>query len=120
MNLSSALQAKAEACLAAIQGADKIGANRGIFESDVYNLIQCLKSIDYDKSEIGVLVKEARSSCPLNIVSFEFTFSRRFCNNAAQELAKLGAISESEDSYCDAYAHRCIATILDSDLAGPV
>jgi hypothetical protein len=98
MNLGSALQAEAEACLAAIQGADKIGANRVIFESDASNLVQGLKSSDYDKSEIGVLVKEARSSCILNFASFEFAFSRRSCNNAAHELAKLGAISETEDS----------------------
>ena len=97
-----------------------MGANMIIFESDASNLIQGLKSRDYDKSEIGVLVKEARSLCILNFSSFQFSFSRRTCNNAAHELAKLGAISESEDSYWDATAPRCIATIVDSDLAVPV
>jgi hypothetical protein len=49
MNLGSVLQAEAEACLAAIQGADKIGANRVIFESDASNLVQDLMSSDYNK-----------------------------------------------------------------------
>jgi hypothetical protein len=119
-NLGSALQSEAVACLAAILGADKVGANRVIFESDASNLVQALKSTDYDKSVIGVLVKEARSLCTLNFESFNFTFSRRTCNNVAHELAKLGAISESEDSFWDVSAPNCIATLMDSDLAVPV
>jgi ribonuclease HI len=119
-NLGSALQSEAVACLAAIRGADRVGANRIIFESDASNLVQGLQSKDYDKSEIGVLVKEARSLCIMNFSSFQFSFSRRTCNIAAHELAKLGANSESEDSYWDVSAPGCIVNILASDLAGPV
>ena len=84
-NLGSALQSEATACLAAIHGADGVGANRIIFESDASILVQGLKSTELDKSEIGVLVKEAKSLCLLNFSSFQFSFSRRTCNNAAHE-----------------------------------
>jgi ribonuclease HI len=119
-NLGSALQSEAVACLAAIRGADRVGANRIIFESDASNLVRGLQSRDYDKSEIGVLVKEARSLCIMNFSSFQFSFSRRTCNIAAHELAKLGANSESEDSYWDVSTPGCIVNILASDLTGPV
>jgi ribonuclease HI len=119
-NLGSALQSEAVACLAAINGACRVGASRVVFESDASNLVQGLKSKDYDKSSIGVLVVEARSLCILNFDYFSFSFSRRNCNNAVHELAKLGATSESADSFWDASAPVCIATILDSDLAVPV
>jgi hypothetical protein len=71
------------ACLAAIQGANEIGVNRIIFESDASTLVQALKSNDYDMSSIGVVVKEARSLYTLNFDSFQFSFCRRTCNNAA-------------------------------------
>jgi hypothetical protein len=56
----------------------------------------------------------------MNFSSFQFSFSRRTCNIAAHELAKLGANSESEDSYWDVSTPGCIVNILASDLAGPV
>jgi hypothetical protein len=70
-------------------------------------------------SSIGVVVKEARSLCTLNFDSFQFSFWRRTCNNAAHELAKLGANSESIDSHWDGPVPSCIVTILASDLAEP-
>ena len=117
VHLRGPLHSESVACLAAIEGADRIGANRVIFESDASNLVLALTSSDYDKSEIGVLVKEARSLCILNFDSFQFSFSRRACNNVAHELAKLGTISESSDLYWDADAPNCIATLLASDVA---
>jgi hypothetical protein len=73
-------------------------------------------------SSIGVVVKEARSLCTLNFDSFQFSFWRRTCNNAAHELAELGANSESFDSHWSHWngpVPGCIATILASDLVGP-
>ena len=43
-HLGSALQSEAVACLAAIKGANEIGANRIILKSDAANLIQGLRS----------------------------------------------------------------------------
>jgi hypothetical protein len=60
-NLGSSMQCEVVACLAAIQGADRVGTNQVIFESDASNLVQGLKSKDYDKSDVGVFVKEAKS-----------------------------------------------------------
>jgi ribonuclease HI len=120
LHLGSALQSEAMACLATIQGANEIGANRIIFKLDASTLVQALKSKDYDMSSIGVAVKEARSLYTLNFDSFQFSFYRRTCNNAVHELAKLGANSEHSGSHWDGPAPSCIATILASDLAGPV
>jgi ribonuclease HI len=120
LHLGSPIQSEAVACLAAIQGANEIGANRIILESDASTLVQALKSKDYDMSSFGVVVKEARSLCTLNFESFQFSFCRRTCNNAAHELAKLGASSEPSGSRWDGHAPSCIVTILASDLAEPV
>ena len=115
VHLRDPLHSESVACLATIEGADRIGANRVIFESDASNLVLALNSSDYDSSEIGVLVKEARSLCILNFDSFRFSFSRRACKNVAHELAKLGTISESPDLYWDPDVPNCIATLLASD-----
>jgi hypothetical protein len=74
-NLGSSMQCEVVACLAAIQGADRMGAcSRVIFESDASNLVQGLKSKDYDKSDIGVFVKEANSLYILNFEFFSYLF----------------------------------------------
>ena len=116
VNLKCALQSESVACLAAIDGAIGIGANRIIFEFDSPTLIQALKSNDYDKATIGVLVKEARSLCILNFDSYAFSFSRRTCNSVAHELAKLGVHSGSDDSFWEASAPNCIVKLLASDI----
>jgi ribonuclease HI len=117
MNLKSALQSESVACLAAIDGANRIGANRIIFEYDSSTLVHALKSNGYDKATIGVLVKEARSLCILNFDSYAFSFSRRTCNSVAHETAKLGVHSESYDSFWEASAPNCIVKLLASDIA---
>ena len=60
-------------------------------ESDSAILVQALKTSEYDLSEIGTLLREARSSCILNFDVFEFDFCRRECNKVAHELAQYGA-----------------------------
>jgi ribonuclease HI len=117
VHLRYSLHSEAVACLAAINGAIRIGANRIIFESDASNLVQALKSTDYDKSSIGVLMKEARSLCVLNFALFQFSYARRTCNTAAHVLAKIGVSSESSDSFWEDYAPICISDIIASDSA---
>lgn len=53
----------------------------------------------YDKAAIGVPVKEASSHCILYFDSYAFSINRITCNSMAHELAKLGVISESYDSF---------------------
>jgi hypothetical protein len=108
------------ACLAAILGANKVVPIESSL--NLMRQIWCKPSRAIESSlnlmrQIGVLVKEARSVCTLNYESFNFTFNRRTRINVSHELANLGAISESEDSFWDVYAPNCIATLLDSDLA---
>ena len=74
VHAKSALQAEVFACSEAIEGAARLGMYRVLFESDSSTLVQALKTTDYDLSEIGVLVRDARSSCILNFDVFEFLF----------------------------------------------
>ncbi|KAK1650817.1 hypothetical protein QYE76_068622 [Lolium multiflorum] len=64
VHLRDALHSEAVACLAAIAGANRVGANRIIFESEASNLVNALKSNAFDRSEIGVLVKEVGAATP--------------------------------------------------------
>jgi hypothetical protein len=87
------------ACLAAVAGAIKLGANRVILESDSSTLVKALNGKEYDRSEIGVLIKEAMSICRTNFECFEFPFDRRACNTVAHELAIYGANLACADSF---------------------
>jgi ribonuclease HI len=118
VHLRDPLHSEAVACLAAVSGAIRVGANRIIFESDASNLVQALKTNELDKSSIGALLMEVRSLCNLNFATYSFSFARRSCNNAAHMLARLGASSESTDSFWDDQAPVCISDILASDVAG--
>uniref|UniRef100_A0A8R7TJI3 RNase H type-1 domain-containing protein n=1 Tax=Triticum urartu TaxID=4572 RepID=A0A8R7TJI3_TRIUA len=60
-HLASLLQAEATACIKAIEAASEMGVHRVIFESDSLQLVKALNTSDYDKSSIGVLLREARS-----------------------------------------------------------
>ena len=59
-------------------------------ESDSAILVQALKTSEYDLSEIGTLLREARSSCILNFDVFEFDLCRRECNKVARYGARVG------------------------------
>lgn len=120
VHLRDALHSEAVACLAAIEGAVSIGANRIIFESDSSNLVSALKTRDSDKAMIGVLVKEARSLCILQFDSYQFAFSRRECNSTAHELAKYGVSSECQDSRWVDEAPECVVSFLASDIMAEV
>lgn len=90
MYIKCALQAEAEACLAAIEGAGNMGIHRVTLESDSLPLVQALNSGDSDRAELGVLFQEARSRCILCFDDFEFVFCRRGCNSVAHALAQFG------------------------------
>ena len=120
VHLRDALHSEAVACLAAIEGAINIGANRIIFESDSSTLVRAMKTRNFDKALIGVLVKEARSICILQFGSCLFSFSRRECNSVAHELANLGASSESQDSVWVDEAPECVVSLLARDIMAEV
>ena len=60
-----------------------------IFESDPLQLVNGLNSRDYDLSNIGVLIREARSSCHASFDVFKFRFAKQECNRVAHELRRL-------------------------------
>uniref|UniRef100_A0A8R7TS40 RNase H type-1 domain-containing protein n=1 Tax=Triticum urartu TaxID=4572 RepID=A0A8R7TS40_TRIUA len=68
--LASPLQAEATACIKAIEAASELGIHRVIFESDSLQLVNALKTGEYDKSSIGVLLREVRSICCASFDAF--------------------------------------------------
>jgi ribonuclease HI len=118
-HLHDALQAEAEACVAATEGAVALGLHRVVFESDSKNLVQALNSESHDLSKIGVLIREARSICISYFESFEFTFVSRHCNKVAHTLAQYGYSAEDE---CRGWAEDApdfVSALLASDAAEP-
>nr|XP_051221193.1 uncharacterized protein LOC127339373 [Lolium perenne] len=118
--LRDPLHAETIACLAAVDGATNLGADRITFESDSLNLVQALRSNGYNRSAIGTLVMEARRKCMANFKSFDFSFCRRACNSAAHELAQYGVKSEMSDYFWVDSAPNCVTNFVASDLAEPV
>jgi ribonuclease HI len=118
--LRDTLHAETIACLAAVDGATNLGADRITFESDSLNLVQALRSNGYNRSAIGTLVMEARRKCMANFNSFDFSFCRWACNSAAHELAQFGVKSEMSDYFWVDSAPNCVTNFVASDLAEPV
>jgi ribonuclease HI len=118
-HLHDALQAEAEACVAATEGAVALGLHRVVFESDSKNLVQALNSESHDLSKIGVLIREARSICISYFESFEFTFVSRHCNKVAHTLAQYGYTADDE---CRGWAEDApdfVSALVASDVAEP-
>ena len=108
---------EAEACSAAVEGAATLGLHRVIFESDSQVLVKALKSNSHELAEVGVLLREIRSSCIASFDSYEFSFCSRKCNNVAHSLAQFGYRDEAE---CNGWTDRVpsfVSVLVASDLA---
>jgi ribonuclease HI len=116
-HLRDALQAEAEACSAAIEGANALGLHRVVFESDSQILVKALTSTSHELAEIGVLLREIRSSCISSFDSFEFSFCPRRCNKVAHSLAQFGYRDESECNGWADHAPPFVSELVASDLA---
>lgn len=86
-HLSGPLHAEAVACVKAVEASAGMGFHRVKFESDAQVLVKALKSDDYERSMIGVLLRETRSLCFENFESFDFGFCTRDYNKVTHELA---------------------------------
>ena len=116
LHLRDALHSETMACLAAVNGAINLGANRVVFEFNSTTLVSALNGNEYDRSEIGVLIKEVKSLCTTNFKCFSFYFDRRTCNAVAHELAKFGMNSAEGSSYWVDYAPICVTDFIASDV----
>ncbi|KAM0845230.1 hypothetical protein ACQ4PT_056506 [Festuca glaucescens] len=116
-HLRDALHSETEACIAAVEGAIKLGANRVIFESGSTILVNALNGNEYDRSEIGVLIKDAKSLCTTNFECSSFSFDRRACNAVAHELDKFGANSAEASYFWVDHAPNCVIDFIASDVA---
>jgi ribonuclease HI len=61
-------------CIAAIDGAKRLGTKNIVFESDSSSLVQALQRNEYDRSAIGDLVKTAKRKFVTSFDSFQFFF----------------------------------------------
>jgi hypothetical protein len=84
------LHAEAEACIQGLTAAMNWGMTRVDVESDCQLLVQALNNQDFDRSHIGVLVRDARMLARLNFNSVSFGFCRRGCNKATHAMAAMG------------------------------
>jgi ribonuclease HI len=71
-NIRSALQAEANACVAAIEAVVSLDIYRVIFESDCSTLVNAIKQGGHDLADTGVLFREARSLSRLHFDSADF------------------------------------------------
>jgi hypothetical protein len=67
------------------------GMTRIIIESDCQVLVNALNNDGYDRSPIGVLVRDAKLLARLNFAFVSFEFARRNCNKVAHAMAALSA-----------------------------
>jgi hypothetical protein len=83
--------------------------------------VQALNSDGYDRSPIGVLVRDAKMLARLNFSSVSFVFYRRDCNKAAHAMAALGASSSAANVllWLDDVPNN-VSVIVASDLAMPL
>jgi ribonuclease HI len=86
----SAIHTEVVACIHALEAASNWGMTRIIVESDCEVLVNALNKADYDRSPIGVLVRDARMLARLNFAASSFIFSKRDCNKVAHAIAALG------------------------------
>jgi ribonuclease HI len=86
----SAAHSEAEACIQALVAASSWGMTRVLVESDCQTLVNALNKASYDRSPIGVVVRDTRMMARLNFVSSSFVFAKRDCNKVAHAIAALG------------------------------
>ena len=89
-HMAGPLHAEASAYVRAIEAVAELGIYLVIFESESSVLVNALNSDEYDRSTIGVLLRESRSIFFGNFESFAFSFCKRDCNKVAHELAVFG------------------------------
>lgn len=85
-----ALHTEALACIQGMTAAMNGGMAHVAIESDCQILINALNSTVFDRSHIGVLVRDSMMMATLNFQSCSFNFCRRECNKSAHAMAALG------------------------------
>jgi ribonuclease HI len=116
-HIGSALQAETEACAAAVEGAAALGLHRIVFESDCQTLVNALKNGSYDLSDLGVLIREARSICIASFEFYEFSYCPRSCNKIAHVLAQHGLRADVECVGWADYAPDFVSVLVTSEIA---
>ena len=118
-NIRDALRAEAEACLRALHAAASWGISNLHIETDSTTIAEALHSSKFDRTNAGVIFKDARAFMRLNFVTCVCSFSPRTCNGVAHKLAAMGASSEPDSFYLLAEAAPAdVNMLLTSDRAG--
>ena len=90
VHISEALHPEATALLHAIHLAEKHGMGRVIFETDCLGLAQAINSTVHDRSNLGVVFREATYLLPTSFNKWSIVHCPRDCNKPAHELATIG------------------------------
>ncbi|KAE8801666.1 hypothetical protein D1007_22698 [Hordeum vulgare] len=84
-----AVHTKAEACIQGLTAAMNWGMTRVVVETDSKVLVDALTKEEYDRSQIGVMVRDAQMLAGLNFSNFSFRFCRRNCNKVTHAMMAL-------------------------------
>ncbi|KAE8801695.1 hypothetical protein D1007_22731 [Hordeum vulgare] len=85
-----AAHTEAEACIQGLTAAMNWGMTRVVVETDSKVLVDALNKEEYDRSHIGVIVRDAQMLAGLNFSNVLFRLCRRNCNKVAHAMAALG------------------------------
>ncbi|KAI5018161.1 hypothetical protein ZWY2020_043049 [Hordeum vulgare] len=88
--LMDAVHAEAEACIQGLTTTMNWGMTRIVVETDSKVLVDALNKEVYDRSHIGVIVRDAQMLAGLNFSNVSFRFCRRNCNKVVPSMAALG------------------------------
>ncbi|KAE8806404.1 hypothetical protein D1007_17459 [Hordeum vulgare] len=90
-----AVHTEAEACIQGLTAAMKWGMTRVVVETDSKVLVDALNKEEYDRSHIGVIMRDAQMLAGLNFSNVSFRFCRRNYNKVAHAMAALGASGDA-------------------------
>ncbi|KAK8634097.1 hypothetical protein V6N13_014926 [Hibiscus sabdariffa] len=99
--------------LQAIHFAFDLGLQSVIVESDSKSVVQKLKSLALDYSDIGLITRDIKIFSR-HFASCEFSFKSRICNKAAHALAAEG-LTKSHDQFWVEDAPAMVLHIADED-----
>jgi hypothetical protein len=98
--------------------ANEWGMSRIVVEYDYKMLVDALNRKYYDRSPIGVLVRDARMLARLNFSSFSFEFQRRNYNKVAHAMAALGlSVAYGDGQLWPNYVPDDVSVLVARDLA---
>ncbi|KAE8799427.1 hypothetical protein D1007_25194 [Hordeum vulgare] len=92
---TNVVHTEAEACIQGLIAAMNRCMTRVVIKSDCQVLVNTLNKEEYDRSPIGVIVRDAHIVAGLNFTYVSFSFCRRNCNKVTHAMAAMGASGDA-------------------------